>query len=117
MKMLAVLFVLLTQQAFAWIPNSKLEPRHQTVIAQAIINKCFHFSEIEERSSRSEMIQIDQGIRDYSFISEYQVRVWVDQGLFDDYRVIVQSYYADHYDHQAQNWGHYSVESVKCDLI
>lgn len=115
--MFAIFFVLLIQQAFASIPNSKLEARHQNVIAQAIIKKCFHYSDIEELSSRSEMIEIDQGIRDYSFISEYQVRVWVDQGVFDDYRVIVQSYYADHYDHEARDWGHYSVESVKCDLI
>ncbi len=117
MKMFVLFFALFMQQAFASIPNSKLEPRHQRVVAQAIIDKCFYYSDIKELSSRFEVIQIDQGIRDLAYISEYEVRVWVDQGIFDDYRVIVQSYYADHYDHQSQNWGHYSVESVKCDLI
>lgn len=117
MKIVTILLALLTQPAFASIPNSKLEPRHQGIISDAIIKKCFYFSEIEEVSSQSKEIWIDQGIRDVDYESIYHVRVWVDQGLFDEYRVTVKSHFGDFYDHESRNWGFYSVSHVKCDLL
>jgi hypothetical protein len=41
----------------------------------------------------------------------------IDQGVFDTYKVIVESAIFSAYDHQAQDWGIIEVQSVKCTML
>jgi hypothetical protein len=40
----------------------------------------------------------------------------MDQNIFDEYQIVVESEYADMYDHVNQTWGAYFVNSVKCQM-
>lgn len=116
MKVVLIALTLMASVAQASIPGSKHEERHQMKIAEAIIEKCGSYMSIEELSSTSTVIEIDQGIRDVDYVTILSVGYWVDQGVFDFYKVTVKSHFGYHFDHSSGNWGTYDVSSVKCEL-
>jgi hypothetical protein len=110
------LSLLVSQVSFAAIINSTYAVRHQQVIKQAIERNCGFLGDLTQVSSKEKVIQIDQGIRDVHYTTVLSGFQLIDQGVFDDYRITIKSEYADHYDHDARDWGHFSVTSVKCEL-
>lgn len=111
---LATLFSI---SAFA-IENSKLSPRHQAAIKNAISNQCsFRLASFKELITESTPIRVDQGILDYEYVTTLIATDRIDQGIRDHYKVTVYSNYYDSYDHEAKDWGIYQVESVKCEFI
>lgn len=41
----------------------------------------------------------------------------MDQNIYDTFTISVESLYSDMYDHTNKDWGVYSVESVKCEML
>lgn len=103
--------------SFAAIEASDYELRHLNKIEAAIAKECFLRGSFSQVSSKVTEIIVDQGIRDLSFLTVFTHRDWIDQGVFDDYKVTVESDYADMYDHDEANWGSYSVSRVSCEMI
>lgn len=114
MKALILIGVLiLSKTGFAAIADSNYELRHQAAIEQAITT-CGFSGVATQLSSEEVVVNVDQGIRDVLYTTVLSVRVPMDQYLFDDYRVSVKSEFADMYDHNAADWGVYSVTSINC---
>ena len=105
-SILVVLFLSLSAQA--QIKNSNLETRHQDLVATAVFNKC-GLQELVQLSVEVESIVVDNGIVDQLF--KIELAAETESGA---YRILVQSLLADHYDHNTQNWGAYSVQQVQC---
>ncbi len=117
MKTLALTLVTLVSTSAFAIGNSNLDKRHQAAIKKAVIEQCsFRQGTFEEVKTDSTPIRVDQGILDYDYVTVLKAVDRVDQGVFDDYIVTVKSHYSDSYDHEARDWGHYYVSSVKCEL-
>ncbi|MCM2353061.1 MAG: hypothetical protein NDI63_05535 [Pseudobdellovibrio sp.] len=110
---LSALFVCTTAQAE--ILNSNYDSRHQTMLEQASLNACgVNGGKLTQLSSSVVKHNVDQGIIDYYFTTELELTVRIDQGVYDTYKVSVNSMLADAYDHAAQDWGIYSVEAISC---
>ena len=116
---LLITSLLLTSTSFAagTIANSKLEDRHQTLIANAIYTGCGAVGSIKELATQINEKKIDQGQIDLEFISSFELSSKVDQMVFDKYLVEVQSVKSSNYDHVNQTSGTYLVTSVKCTLL
>lgn len=114
--MFAAFMILISFSSLASIRDSKYDARHIKAIKSAILAKCGHMSNLAEVSSSEEIIRIDQGIRDIRFTTVITGVQKIDQGIFDNYRITISSYYSDSYDHSDRDWGSYSVESLKCEL-
>ena len=110
------LSLLVAQSSLAAIINSNYQSRHQQIIEKAIQTNCGFFRDLTQVSSKAKVIQIDQGIQDVQYTTVFSGVQRIDQGVFDTYKIIVESEYSDHYDHEARDWGHFSVTSVKCEL-
>lgn len=111
------LVTLVSATAFAGINDSKLEVRHLNLIKREIAIQCDLVRPVlTVVDHKVTPIRIDQGILDYKYETVFEVSNRQDGGMPDLYDVTVESAYHDMYDHQAQNWGVYSVESVKCVL-
>lgn len=106
-KSLVLISFLFVQNAMASIPGSTYELRHQKAIETAVTNDCGVFKNLVQTASEQEEIRIDQGIRDVRFTTT----LIADK----NYEISVESYYSDSYDHEARDWGHYSVTSVQCN--
>lgn len=107
--------VLVAQASSAYLQNSTYDARHQSVIRTAIENNCGLYGGVITQTSAMEFPkQIDQGITDVDYVTDFTVQVAVDQYDFDTHTVQVYSSFADMYDHNAQDWGSYSVTSVNC---
>ena len=115
-KMLLLTSLLLSQVSFAAISESKLELRHQALIEKAIDANCGSFRELTEVNTSEVVIQIDQGIRDIKYTTVLTGLQRLDQNIFDRYEIVVESEYADMYDHSAQDWGAYNVTKVSCRM-
>lgn len=115
-SMFAAFMIFASLSSFASIRDSKYDARHIKAIKSAIVEKCGHIGELAEVSSSQEIIRIDQGIRDIRFTTVISGVQKIDQGIFDFFRITVSSYFSDSYDHEARDWGSYSVESLKCEL-
>lgn len=63
-------------------------------------------------ASQQTEVRIDNGITDINFTTAIVVRSRIDQNIFEDFNVIVQSLFSDAYDRESKNWGIYSVETV-----
>ena len=113
-KLLVIAALCASHSAPAAIENSNLEPRHQTLIKNAVYNSCGLSGVVEQTANQEEVIFVDQGIRDVKYTTTLAVKVGVDQYMYDEYSVIVKSEYADMYDHVSKNWGVYSIENVFC---
>lgn len=109
---------LVSVSAFAVIKDSQLDLRHQALIEKAITEQCsMRRASFVELNTKITPVRVDQGILDYRYETVLEVTDRVDQGVFDLYTVTVESKYSDMYDHQAQTWGAYSVQSVKCEML
>jgi hypothetical protein len=113
-SMLFAALMILSQASFAAIIGSDYDSRHQNVIEKAVKSDCGYLRDLTYVSSKQVVVHVDQGIRDVNFTTILTGVSRIDQGVFDNYKVIVKSNYADMYDHSTANWGAYSVESVQC---
>lgn len=91
------------------LSGSSYQMRHQEKIVRAVEKECGAFEKISVLKENEEKIMIDQGIMDV----RYQTILNASANGVGRI-VVVTSYYADHYDHTAQNWGAYDIESVDC---
>ncbi|GAB4016580.1 MAG: hypothetical protein Fur0010_16470 [Bdellovibrio sp.] len=114
---LLMLALLVSENVFAGILNSDYEVRHLKLIEKAIEVKCGSFWRLSQIESSEEVIQVDQGIRDIIFKTKINAIDRIDQGVFDEYEVNVESEFADMYDHANQEWGVYSVRLVNCKML
>ncbi len=113
-KIIFSILLVFSQVSLAGILESKLADRHQEVIETAITSNCGSFKNLTELKTTEEVIQVDQGIRDVKYTSVLSGLQRLDQNIFDRYEIIVESEYADMYDHASQNWGAYFVTKVSC---
>lgn len=109
----AMLLVTSASEAYV-MRGSSFEERHQSIILQALKEKCSYYGDVEVLSSSVEELRIDQGIVDRTFTTVLQFKMRVDQLMFETYEAKVISSFYDHYDHSARNWGLYVVDSVSC---
>jgi hypothetical protein len=116
MKLFLILSFLMSSAFASTIEGSKFESRHQKLITDAISKECAFMGSLAVVTSHTQVIQIDQGIRDMVFNTVFRGVVRIDQGVFDSYKITVESLYSDQYDHSSGNWGAYSVTSVKCEM-
>lgn len=116
MKTLFLSLTLISTSAFASIRNTHYEARHVKAIETAIQKSCGKILELTQVHSESEVIQVDQGIRDVVYKTVLTGKKRIDQTLFDNYTITVNSSYGDAYDHQHRDWGIYFVDSVKCEM-
>lgn len=110
-----VFVLLMGATAQAQISNSQYDLRHQNLIEQASLNACqVNGGRLTQVSTSVVEEKIDQGIFDLHYTTELELTVRIDQGVYDTYKVTVKSLRMDAYDHVAQDWGIYSVESATC---
>jgi hypothetical protein len=114
--LIALLVVVASQVSVAAINHSNYEDRHQQLIKNAVEQNCGYAFTVEQVNSQEVVDQVDQGIRDVYYTTTLKMTVRIDQGVFDNYTVIVKSQFADMYDHVTKNWGAYSVDNVQCYL-
>lgn len=115
--LMSVIVTLFTASAFASLENSAYTPRHQKTIRDAIVQTCLFRGEFTQKSTTAEEVHIDQGITDYDYTTVLTHQHRVDHEEFETFLITVKSHYSDMYDHEAQDWGAYSVSSVKCELL
>lgn len=99
--------------SFAQLQSSVLDSRHQTVIANAVSQRCGVIASLIQLSNITTPIKIDQGITDFNYETELVARVRIDQGQYDEYKIKVFSHYSDAFDHSSRNWGSFSVQTIQ----
>ncbi len=109
--------LILSSTSFGQIQNSTLSARHQQKIIQSIYEKCHLSPLLTQLSSESEIVIVDNGIRDEYFSTTLKGVVGIDQYAVDKYYISVQSVIFDHFDHQAQEWGGIEIKNVKCQEV
>ena len=114
--LLALSILILSQTSQAALINSVFEVRHSNSIESAIESSCGSFRDLTIVDSKQETINIDNGIKDIKYTTILTGLQRLDQNIFDSYKITVESTYSDMYDHQSQNWGFYSVDSVSCTM-
>lgn len=113
MKKLALITTLLTSSMTqAYMMHSDYSERHNASIEKAVELECGKLNTLAVVSSKKERVQVDQGIVDYKYTTEINATA----SDYTRYSVTVKSWFYDGYDHQAQDWGSYHVESVECTL-
>lgn len=113
MKKLALITTLLTSSMTqAYMMYSDYNERHNSTIEKAIDLKCGKLNTLAVVSTKKERVKVDQGIVDYKYTTEINATA----ADYTRYSVTVKSWYYDSYDHESQDWGSYSVESVECTL-
>lgn len=121
MKSLFVSFLLFASSlSFATegpIRESDYEARHQKAIVQGVYELCGLYGVLIQKSSTVKKARIDQGIVDYYYSTKFELRVGIDQYLYDEYSVTVESAIYSAYDHKAKDWGQIEVLSANCDYI
>ena len=116
MKRLILICLLLSQSSFAGIYHSNYDPRHLAVIEETVGRVCgISTDALIQKSELSEIVKVDQGITDMNYTTVLETQLRLDQNIFEIKKMVVKSYYSDMYDHQAKDWGVYSVESVNCN--
>ena len=110
------LTLLISLSAQAGILSSTYEINHVNAIEAKITEKCGSFRDLKVVSSSEEVIVVDQGIRDVKYTTVLSGLQRMDQNIFDEYQIVVESEYADMYDHVNQTWGAYFVNSVTCQM-
>lgn len=114
---LASVLTLAASLSHAQITNSGYDPRHEALITKAVFKACgVSFGKIELTSKNVTKDVVDQGVIDTYYTSNLKMVVKIDQGVRDIYSIVVQSAMYAGYDHGAQDWGMYSVESATCEL-
>ena len=113
---IAFVFTLMTVLS-ANASTASFSSRHMKKITDAIAKKCYLTGKLQEVATQTRVDRVDQGIIDYYYKSEFLMEVRVDQGLYDTYKVKVDSAIFDAYDHADQDWGIITVDSVSCEMI
>ncbi len=114
MKILAIIFFI-PFTALGSIQGSPFSPRHQLAIANAVQQTCGLAFSVNYLSHSQYDERVDQGIVDTHYSTLLVRMIRIDQGVFDYYRVTVRSSFLSQYDHDAQDWGVYTVDSVTCE--
>ncbi len=116
MKTILLTFALLiSTSAHAVIANSQYDSRHQTMLEQASLKACgVEGGKLVQVSSSVVKHVVDQGIIDLYYTTELELTVKAEVNVYRFYQVSVKSLFASAYDHTAQDWGIYSVESIIC---
>lgn len=109
------IFIALLLTTFSLTIRAEIEPRHRQLIEQAIANKCGVMVDLELISTEIVEDHIDQGVVDLYFFTVFKGTQNIDQGLFDEYHIEVESERGDFYDHQAQAHGFYEIHDVSCE--
>jgi hypothetical protein len=114
MKWMMILTSLLfSQMSLAQIAQSTLSPGHQKAIVEAVETRCAVAGSLTELSAiETERIHVDNGITDVRYLVQLSMMVRLDQNFFEERHISVRTLMSDMYDHQTQEWGSYSVESV-----
>jgi len=115
-SLVGVMAISFSQMSFGAIINSNLSKRHQALIEAAIVSQCGHFKDLTEVKTTEVAIQVDQGIQDVNYSTLLTGLQRMDQNIFDRYEILVESNYADMYDHTAKDWGSFSVSKVACEM-
>lgn len=105
--LLATIALVIGTAAQAEILNSQYDSRHQAMLEQASLKAC-GITQGTLTQVYSEVVKhkVDQGIVDYYFTTQLTID--------NTYTVTAKTLIADGYDHTAQDWGMYSVESIIC---
>lgn len=115
-RLFLLICMFLGQNSIAAIYHSNYEPRHLAVIEEAVGRLCGVSTDaLIQKSDSAELVKIDEGRTDVKYTTVLETRVRIDQNFFEIKKMVVQSYYADTYDHQAKAWGVYSVENINCN--
>lgn len=105
--LLATVALLIGTAAQAEILNSQYDSRHQAMLEKASLKACgITEGTLTQVYSSVVKHKVDQGIIDYYFTTQLTIN--------NTYTVTAQTLIADGYDHTAQDWGMYSVESIIC---
>jgi hypothetical protein len=116
-------FILVTISIFSlslsanatYIQDSSYDQRHQKMLYESALESCKVLGgKAVQISSKEEAVHIDNGIVDYIYDTVIELTVQIDQGVRDVYVVDIQSRQSDHYDHNDQDWGAYSIEYSTC---
>jgi len=111
-----IIALILTAHSFTALATT-IEQRHMAAIAKAVAKSCYIGSKLTQVKTTVREDRVDQGVVDYYYSSEFTAVVRIDQGVFDTYRVDVESAIFSAYDHVEQDWGMIEVKSVKCTMI
>lgn len=117
--LLTVIALLIGTAAQAEILNSQYDARHQAMLEEAVAKACNSYNparKLVQVSSSVVKHKVDQGITDLYFTTELELTIKIDQGVYDIYKVKAETMLADAYDHNAQDWGIYSVEGITCEM-
>lgn len=105
--LLATIALIIGTAAQAEILNSQYDSRHQAMLEKASLKACgVNHGALTQVYSSVVKHKVDQGITDYYFTTQLT--------LNNTYTITAQTMLADAYDHTAQDWGIYSVESIIC---
>jgi hypothetical protein len=94
----------------------ELETRHLKLIEKMINLKCGKMLTLNQVSTTGEILQNDNGNRVIGYQSVFTGIQYIDHFWYVKYVITVDSLYADGYDHEAREWGLFSVDHVKCVL-
>ncbi|EQC50994.1 hypothetical protein [Bacteriovorax sp. DB6_IX] len=112
-----LLGLLVTTGVNAEIINSNYEVRLNNAIENAITNECNQMLDLTILSSKIVEDRIDQGITDLKITTTLSGKQRYDQNIFDQYEIVVESEYADAYDHATGEYGWYDIKSVECKML
>ncbi len=117
--LLTTIALLIGTAAQAEIQNTQYDARHQAMLEKAVAKACNNYNDARKLVQISSSVvkhKVDQGITDLYFTTELELTIRIDQGVYDIYTVKAKTLLADAYDHTAQDWGIYSVESISCEM-
>jgi hypothetical protein len=113
--LLTIAASVITMSAQAKIFGSTLEEDHQALIEASIAKSCYvNPFMLEQLDSKVIVVRVDQGIKDVYYTTHLKLKERIDQGVFNNYDVVVKSILFDQYDHENKRWGAYVVEAVNC---
>lgn len=105
--LLTTIALLIGTAAQAEILNSQYDARHQAMLEKASLKACgISEGTLTQTFTSVRKHKVDQGITDYYFTTQLTIN--------NTYTVTAETMLADAYDHTAQDWGIYSVESIIC---
>lgn len=112
---LLVSTLLVSTFAVAAIESSTFLSHEQTMIEQAIENKCGRSGITTEISTQVQTVNVDNGISDDYFTTQLEVEARMEQNMSEILSVEVKSARYSAYDHANKVWGIFEVLSVNCN--
>ena len=111
---LVLIISLASTSSIAAVNGSKFADYQQTIIADAVAAQCGIYADLDQRHHTEFVDHVDNGIDDIYMTTEFQASVRIDQNIFDNYLVKVNSVLAAGYDHPNKVWGLFSILNVTC---